>query len=96
MSKEILGQVLGWAATFLFSVALVPQIIKTAKTKTVVGVSGWEFIINLIANIIALCYAILITQGPLIIKYVIALVLTGAYLILYWAVDRKSKSPNPI
>lgn len=79
----MLAQILGWVATFLFSVALIPQIIKTARTKTVEGVSSPLFIINLIANVIALVYALLINQGPLVIKYTVALILTAAYLVLY-------------
>lgn len=87
-----LAQFLGWTATFLFSVALIPQIIKTAKTKTVVGVSGWQFIINVVANIIALWYAILISQGPLVFKYVTALMLAAGYLVLYWVVQHRELS----
>jgi uncharacterized protein with PQ loop repeat len=86
----MLAQTLGWTATFLFSIALIPQIVKTARTKTVEGVSSPLFVINLIANIIALAYAIMIDQGPLIIKYVVALVLTGGYLILYAVTSRKA------
>lgn len=84
-----IAQILGWVATFLFSIALIPQIKKTAQTKTVEGVSSWTFIINLVANIIALAYAIMISQGPLVIKYVIALALTAGYLMLYAMTPRK-------
>jgi uncharacterized protein with PQ loop repeat len=85
----VLAQILGWIATFLFSIALIPQIIKTARTRTVEGVSSPLFVINLIANIIALAYALMIQQGPLVIKYVVALVLTAAYLILYAMTPKK-------
>lgn len=85
----MLAQILGWIATFLFSIALIPQIYKTARTKTVEGVSSPLFIINLIANIVALVYALLIQQGPLVIKYVIALVLTAVYLGLYVVTPKK-------
>lgn len=88
----MLAQVLGWIATFLFSVALIPQIVKTAKTRVVTGVSGWEFIINLVANVVALCYALLISQGPLVFKYITALLLTALYLILYFVFKKDSDS----
>lgn len=88
----MLAQTLGWIATFLFSIALIPQIAKTAKTRTVTGVSGWEFIINLIANVVALCYALLISQGPLIFKYITALLLTAGYLVLYFVFKKDSDS----
>jgi uncharacterized protein with PQ loop repeat len=90
-----IAQALGWAATFLFSVALIPQIKKTAQTKTVEGVSSWTFIINLVANIIALAYAIMISQGPLVIKYVIALALTAGYLVLYAVTSKDPSTDKP-
>lgn len=85
------AQILGWVATFLFSVMVVPQIIKTIKSKDTSGVSLLLFIIFLIANIIALIYAILITQPPLIIKYIIAIITTIAYIgiFLYYYYQRK-------
>ena len=57
--------VLGWLATFLFTVCFIPQIIKTLKTKTVEGLSFWLLFIQFVANIIALWYASLIAQPPL-------------------------------
>ena len=63
------AQILGWIATFLFSIMIIPQMIKTVKSKDTNGVSLLLFIIFLVANIIALTYAILISQSPLIIKY---------------------------
>jgi len=59
---------LGWIATFLFSVMLIPQIIKTIKSKDTKGVSLLLFIIYLIANVIALIYAVMIAQPPLVMS----------------------------
>ena len=77
-------QILGWTATVLFSVMVIPQMIKTIRLKDTSGVSLLLFIIYLIANVIALIYAFLIAQTPLIIKYVIAIITTVIYLGLYW------------
>ena len=68
----------------LFSIAIVPQIIKTIKTKTTTRVSDMLFIINLVANIIALVYAVLIDQLPLQIKYVVGISVSVIYLIVYY------------
>ncbi len=76
-------QILGWAATFLFSIMIIPQMVKTIKTRDTKGVSLLLFVIFLIANVIALTYALLISQPPLIIKYVIAFITTITYIILY-------------
>lgn len=77
------AQILGWIATFLFSIMIVPQIIKTIKSRDTSGVSLLLFIIFLVANIIALIYAIMISQPPLIIKYIIAIVTTITYIAIF-------------
>ncbi len=86
-----LTQLLGWAATFLFSIMIIPQMIRTVKSKDTSGVSLMMFVIFLIANVIALSYALLIDQVPLIIKYIIALVTTIIYLVLYGIYYRRKK-----
>ncbi|MDP2907663.1 MAG: PQ-loop repeat-containing protein [Nanoarchaeota archaeon] len=77
------AQLLGWIATFLFSVMVIPQIIKTIKSKDTSGVSLLLFVIYLIANVIALIYAFMIAQPPLIIKYIIAIITTITYIIIF-------------
>jgi len=78
-----LTQILGWIATFLFSIMVIPQIIKTIKSKDTNGVSLLLFVIFLLANMIALIYAVLISQPPLIIKYVIAIITTLIYIGIF-------------
>lgn len=82
---------LGWIATFLFTVCFIPQIIKTLKTKTVEGLSFWLLFIQFVANIIALWYATLITQPPLQIKYALALVFLGICIAVYIRVAREER-----
>jgi MtN3 and saliva related transmembrane protein len=91
-----IAQILGWIATFLFSIMVIPQIIKTVKSKNTNGVSLLLFIIFLIANIIALIYAIMISQSPLIIKYIIAIVETVVYIaiFLYYYSRKKRLKPS--
>ena len=83
MDVTQIGQVLGWTATILFSVAMVPQIFKTLRRKSTEGVSIWLFIIFFIANIIALVYALLIVQTPLIIKYVLGILESAFYIAVF-------------
>ena len=78
-----IAQIMGWIATFLFSIMIIPQMIKTIKSKDTSGVSLFLFIIFLIANTIALTYAILISQPPLIIKYTIAIITTITYIAIF-------------
>jgi uncharacterized protein with PQ loop repeat len=84
-----LAQWLGWIATFLFSVMYLPQIHKTIKLGSVKDVSLTMFLMNFIANVIALTYALLIDQKPLVIKYVIALVVIALYLVIYFKILRR-------
>jgi MtN3 and saliva related transmembrane protein len=86
-----LAQTLGWIATILFSVMIIPQMIKTLKSKDTRGVSFLLFVIFLIANIIALIYSVLIGEKPLIIKYVIAIETTVAYMGIFLYYRHKEK-----
>lgn len=85
------SQILGWTATFLFTVCYIPQIIKTVKSKTVDGLSFFLLFISFIANIIALWYATLIKQRPLQIKYVLGLVFLTICIVLYLRVVKMNK-----
>lgn len=90
-----IAQILGWTATFLFSIMVIPQIIKTLKSKDTNGVSLLLFVIFLAANTIALVYAIMIDQQPLIIKYIIAIITTVIYIgifLFYYSKKRNKKN----
>lgn len=83
-------QLLGWIATILFTICYVPQIVKTIRTRNIDGVSIWMFIVQFIGNIIALVYATLISQPPIIFKYAAALVLLAIVfvtLLFVWIHD---------
>ncbi len=84
-----LSDILGWTATALFTICYIPQILKTYRTKTVEGLSFRLLLISFVANIIAFCYATLINQKPLQVKYSLALLFLAVclylYLRVYWA-----------
>jgi uncharacterized protein with PQ loop repeat len=81
---------LGWTATVLFTICYIPQIIKTLKSKTTAGLSPWLLLISLVANIVALVYAVMIHQTPLITKYILGIVFVSFCLAVYWKVSRTS------
>lgn len=85
--------VLGWIATILFTACYVPQLVKMVQTKHVEDISYLFFFIQFVANIIALVYAILIHQPPLIFKYVTGLLLSFLVLYYYFKYVQKKK-PN--
>jgi MtN3 and saliva related transmembrane protein len=78
-----LVDILGWSATILFTVCYIPQMLKTYKTKTIDGLSFRLLFISFVANIIALCYATLIKQRPLQVKYILAMIFLGVCIYLY-------------
>lgn len=84
-----LGQILGWIATTLFTAMYIPQIWRTLKTKSIDDVSLPMFIVGFIANIDALCYATMIHQKPLQIKYTLALIAIGIYIAVYYKIKGK-------
>jgi len=86
-----ISDMLGWIATILFTICFIPQILKTMRTKTVDGLSFRLLVISFLANIIALCYATLIKQPPLQLKYGLALILIGICIYLYLKVFFKQK-----
>jgi MtN3 and saliva related transmembrane protein len=90
-----IAQILGWIATILFSIMIIPQMIKTIKMKKTEGVSVMLFGIFLIANMIALIYAIMISQGPLILKYIIAIIETGGYIGIFIYYKRQKIIVSP-
>ncbi len=76
-------QLLGWSATLLFSLAYIPQIRRMLKEGTR-GVSPWFLLLPVVANIVALFYALLIHQDPLVVKYILGLFLSALCLVAYF------------
>ena len=84
-----ISSILGWVATALFTICYIPQIIKTLKTKTTAGLSPWLLIISLVANIVALIYALMIGQAPLITKYVLGIIFVSFCLGVYYKIAKQ-------
>ncbi len=78
-----LTNILGWTATVLFTICYIPQMMKTYRTKTIDGLSFRLLFISFVANIVAFCYATLIKQPPLQIKYTLAMFFLAACIYLY-------------
>lgn len=86
-----LAQWFGWAATTLFTACYIPQIIKTRKSGTIEGLSFLLLGISFIANIVAFCYATLISQRPLQVKYTLALIVLSFALYEYYRVFKRGR-----
>ena len=90
----MIDQILGWTATIIFSSMIIPQLIKTLRTRTTKGVSISLYIMYFIGNCVAICYATLIQQQPLQIKYSFALFITSVYIIFYYKIRREENANN--
>ena len=84
-------QVLGWIATVIFSFMLVPQIVKTVRTRSLEGVSIGTHGMYLLGNVVAIVYAGMIFQWPLIIKYALAIVSALVFFVVVLSIRRGMK-----
>jgi MtN3 and saliva related transmembrane protein len=74
--------VIGYIAGFLTLTSLIPQIIKSWKTKSTKDISLLRYIIYIIGIIMWLIYGIVLTNGPMIITNSISLTLASSILFL--------------
>lgn len=81
----MIASILGWTATILFTLCYIPQIAKMVRSRSVEGISPLFFGITFLANCIALVYAAMIHQGPLIFKYSFGILLSLLVLYFYYA-----------
>ena len=70
---------LGYTGAFIFTIVLLPQLIKSFKTKSTVDISWFSTILNILGGIIYLAYSVLLEQIPMIITNS---VYTLSYIIL--------------
>jgi uncharacterized protein with PQ loop repeat len=85
----MLAQILGWVATTLFTLMYVPQMVMTYRKGSTDNVSLPMFLVGLVGNVIALWYATLIGQAPLIIKYTFAIAAICIYIGIYVVIKRR-------
>jgi len=81
-----IDQILGWTATFLFTVCYVPQILKTLRSGTIGGLSLVMLMVQVAADTVALAYATMIAQPALQVKYTLALLFLAGTFTAVWRV----------
>ncbi len=80
-------QLLGYVAGILVVISLLPQTVKSWKTKSTKDLSLWRYIIYSVGLILWITYAIIINNGPVAVMNSVGLVL--ALSILYLKVRYK-------
>ncbi len=73
--------ILGYIAGLLVTISLLPQVIKSWKTKSTKDISLWRYIIYVIGLILWITYAVIIENGPVAAMNSVGLIL--AVFILY-------------
>lgn len=76
----ILSEIIGFFAATLTTVAYLPQVIKTWKSKSAADLSLGLFSILTTGVFLWLVYGIMIGNGPIIASNIITLLLTGSML----------------
>ena len=74
--------VLGYVAGILVVISLLPQTIKSWKTKSTKDLSFWRYVIYTIALVLWIAYAIIIQNGPVAAMNSIGLILALSILYL--------------
>ncbi len=75
-----LSEIVGFVAAILTTIAYLPQVIKTWKSKSAADLSLGLFSILTTGVFLWLVYGIMIGNGPIIASNVITLLLTGSML----------------
>lgn len=73
---------LGYFAGILVVVSLLPQTIKSWKTKSTKDISLWRYIIYVMGLILWITYAIIIKNGPVAVMNSVGLILAISILYL--------------
>ncbi|MFH1255781.1 MAG: SemiSWEET transporter [Candidatus Diapherotrites archaeon] len=78
----MLVDLLGYTAGILVVISLLPQVIKSWKTKSTEDLSFWRYIIYCIGLILWITYAAIIQNGPVALMNSIGLILALSILFL--------------
>jgi MtN3 and saliva related transmembrane protein len=82
-------EIIGWIASMVNAVILIPQAYDSLKTKKLRDVSLTTSLLNFINSILWLIYGIYLNNGPLILTNFIQLILSGLILFLKLKYNRK-------
>lgn len=78
----MLVDLLGYVAGILVVISLLPQVLKSWKTKSTQDISLWRYIIYVIGLVLWILYAVIIKNGPLAVMNSLGLILAGLILFL--------------
>jgi len=74
--------ILGYIAGILVVISLLPQIIKSWKTRSTKDLSLWRYIVYILGLVLWITYAILIKNKPIVVMNSLGLLLASSILYL--------------
>ncbi len=80
--------ILGYSAGILVVISLLPQVIKSWKTKSTKDISLWRYIIYIIGLVLWIAYALIINNGPVAVMNSAGLALAISILVLKIKYDK--------
>ena len=80
---------IGFAAGFLMASTMLPQIIKSIKTKSVEDISFYMIIIYMLSSALFVIYGILISSMPVAMAYFLAFCVSTIQLVLKIKYEKK-------
>jgi len=83
--------ILGTSAGSLTTIAFVPQVIKTWKSKSGGDISYGMFLLFSLGVVLWLCYGVAISAPPVIISNAVTLFLAVLILVLKFRYDRQAR-----
>lgn len=72
--------ILGYIAGILVVVSLLPQVVKSWKTKSTKDISLWRYVIYVVGLVLWIMYAIIIQNHPVAVMNSIGLILASSVL----------------
>jgi len=85
----MINDIVGYIAGTFMTVTMIPQIIKSIKTKSVKDISSLMLILLLMGSFLWMVYGILISSLPIIIMDILALVINFTQLSIKINYDKK-------
>ena len=99
MQLDQLRELIGFIAAILTTVAFVPQVIKSWRTRDLSGVSLTMYSLFTVGVALWLAYGVMLGNWPIIIANAITLLLAGFVLVIKvmhkWSVESSATISNP-
>ena len=87
-------EIIGYLGSFLISIILIPQVIKTFTTKETKGLSYIFLLIGFFASVLMVVYGFFINALPIVIANIIYMICNISLLIMKYNYDKLNNIDN--